>query len=276
VQKKIITIARHKQLIEERTGAKVRQYGQIFKLNPEVADIADKYVYHYRDIELLVLGAIEAGGSGMIDLIAGLFITGWLDSSGKLNRSKPNPCIRIDGRRASYTIAAADSTKSGMPIMISENDIDNILRAKAAVYSGTSVLLQQIGIGFPDLARFYVAGGFGQFLNLENAVSIGLLPDIPLEKFQYIGNSSLMGSSLLMLSREFRSTQTALTERMTYIDLGSFPGFMDEYTAALFLPHTELNCFPQVRKRLKTLSPLPSLLKNPAAGHCEKRSDKAS
>jgi uncharacterized 2Fe-2S/4Fe-4S cluster protein (DUF4445 family) len=193
-------------------------------------------------------------GSGMIDLIAGLFITGWLDSSGKLNRSEPNPCIRIDGRRACYTIAPANSTKSGRPIMISENDIDNILRAKAAVYSAASVLLKQIGIGFPDLARFYVAGGFGQFLHLENAVSIGLLPDIPLGKFQYIGNSSLAGSSLLMLSREFRSTQTALTSRMTYIDLGSFPGFMDEYTAALFLPHTELNCFPQVRERLKTLS----------------------
>jgi uncharacterized 2Fe-2S/4Fe-4S cluster protein (DUF4445 family) len=190
-------------------------------------------------------------GSGMIDLIAELFVTGWLDSAGKLNRSRPNPSIRSDGRRAFYTIAEASATKSGNPIVISENDIENILRAKAAIYSAASVLLGQIGIGFGALARFYVAGGFGQFLNLGNAVTIGLLPDIPLEKFQYVGNSSLTGSSLLMLSEEFRSIQSALTSRMTYIDLGSFPGFMDEYTAALFLPHTEINNFPHVRKLLQ-------------------------
>jgi uncharacterized 2Fe-2S/4Fe-4S cluster protein (DUF4445 family) len=193
-------------------------------------------------------------GSGMIDLIAELFVTGWLDSAGKLNRSKPNPCIRIEGRHASYIIADASATKSGKPIVVSENDIENILRAKAAIYSAAAILLKQIGIGFSDLAHFYVAGGFGQYLNLENAVTLGLLPDIALEKFHYVGNSSLAGSTLLVLSREFRSTQRALASRMTYIDLGSFPGFMDEYTAALFLPHTELNFFPHVRKRLQKLS----------------------
>jgi uncharacterized 2Fe-2S/4Fe-4S cluster protein (DUF4445 family) len=193
-------------------------------------------------------------GSGMIDLIAELFVTGWLDSAGKLNRSKPSPSIHSEGRHASYTIAEAAATKSGKPIVVSENDIENILRAKAAVYSAAAVLLKQIGLGFSDLAHFYVAGGFGQFLNLENAITIGLLPDIPFDKFHYVGNSSLAGSTLLVLSEDYRNTQRSLASRMTYIDLGSFPGFMDEYTAALFLPHTELNFFPHVRKRFQKLS----------------------
>jgi uncharacterized 2Fe-2S/4Fe-4S cluster protein (DUF4445 family) len=190
-------------------------------------------------------------GSGLIDLIAGLFLTGWIDASGKFNRTKPSPSIRIEGRRAYYTLADAKDTNSGKPITLSENDIENLMRAKAAIYSAASLMLKQAGITFHDLSTFYVAGGFGRFLNLDNAVIIGLLPDIPLEKFHYIGNASLLGSRHCLLSKEFRDIQMALTKRMTYIDLSSFSGYMDNYTAALFLPHTELHHFPGVMKRLK-------------------------
>jgi uncharacterized 2Fe-2S/4Fe-4S cluster protein (DUF4445 family) len=189
-------------------------------------------------------------GSGLIDLVAGLFLSGWIDASGKFNRTKPSRFIHCEGRRASYTLADAKDSASGKPINLSENDIENLMRAKAAVYSGASLMLKQTGTTFHDLSTFYVAGGFGRFLNLDNAMAIGLLPDIPIGKFQYIGNASLSGSRLCLLSKEFRETQLALTKRMTYIDLSTFPGYMDQYTAALFLPHTDLHLFPNIMKRL--------------------------
>ena len=99
---------------------------------------------------------------------------------------------------------------------------------------------------------FYIAGAFGRFLNLDNAMVIGLLPDIPVEKFLYIGNASLLGSGLCLLSKEYRDAQTALAKRMTYIDLSTTAGYMDQYTAALFLPHTELHHFPNIAKRLRS------------------------
>jgi uncharacterized 2Fe-2S/4Fe-4S cluster protein (DUF4445 family) len=190
-------------------------------------------------------------GSGMIDLIAGLFLTGWIDPSGKFDRSRPSPFIHINGRRAYYTLAEAQDSCSGRPIILSENDIDNLMRAKAAIYSAASLLLKQVGLSFNDIATFYIAGGFGRFLNLDNAMVIGLLPEIPVEKFHYLGNASLSGSGLCLLSKEFRDTQAALTKRMTYIDLSTFPGYMDQYMAALFLPHTDLHHFPGVIMRVK-------------------------
>jgi uncharacterized 2Fe-2S/4Fe-4S cluster protein (DUF4445 family) len=191
-------------------------------------------------------------GSGMIDLIAGLFLSGWIDSSGKFDRTRTSRFIHIEGRRAYYTLAEAQDSYSGKPIILSENDIDNLMRAKAAIYSAASLLLKQIGITFHDISTFYIAGGFGRSLNLDHAMVIGLLPEIPVEKFHYLGNASLLGSSLCLLSQEFREVQAALTKRMTYIDLSTFSGYMDQYMAALFLPHTDLHHFPGVLKRLDT------------------------
>jgi uncharacterized 2Fe-2S/4Fe-4S cluster protein (DUF4445 family) len=194
-------------------------------------------------------------GSGMIDLIAGLFLSGWIDSSGKFNRTRPSRFIHIEGRRAYYTLAEAQDSYSGKPIILSENDIDNLMRAKAAIYSAASLLLNQIGITFHDISTFYIAGGFGRFLDIDHAMVIGLLPEIPVEKFHYLGNASLLGSGLCLLSKEFRDTQIALTKRMTYIDLSTFSGYMDQYIAALFLPHTDQHHFPNVLKRLDTKVP---------------------
>ncbi len=192
-------------------------------------------------------------GSGMIDLIAGLFLTGWIDPSGKFDRTRPSPFIHINGRRAYYTLSEAQDSCSGRPIILSENDIDNLMRAKAAIYSAASLLLKQVGITYHDISMFYIAGGFGRFLNLDNAIVIGLLPEIPVERFHYLGNASLLGSGLCLLSKEIRDAQMVLTKRMTYIDLSTFPGYMDQYMAALFLPHTDQHHFPGVIKRLRTI-----------------------
>ena len=188
-------------------------------------------------------------GSGMIDLMAELFRHGWLEPSGRLSRARPSPAIVVEGRRARYLLAGADEGATGRPLAVSEADLENLLRAKAAVYSACTLLLAQTGIGFDDLARVYVAGGFGRHLNLENAVTIGLLPDLPPERFRYLGNASLKGSSLLLLSRAHRERQQALARRMTYVNLSHEPAYMDHYTAALFLPHTDAARFPSVAKR---------------------------
>ncbi len=196
-----------------------------------------------------VIGSVKPYGicgSGMIELTASLFITGWLDPSGKFNREKKCARIHADGRRAFYVIAEAGETETGKPIIISENDIENIMRAKAAIYSAIELMLSHVGIKMSGLNHVYVAGGFGRYLNLNHAVTIGLLPDIPLERFIYLGNASLKGSYMLQLSDNHRKIQQSTSQRMTYIDLSNDPGYMNHYTAALFLPHTDIRNFPSV------------------------------
>jgi len=185
-------------------------------------------------------------GSGIIDLLANLLLTGWIDPAGKLDRSRSSPCIETDGKRARYLLVPAEESPTRQPIAISEAGIENILRAKAAVYSASSLMLEQIGLSPSDLARIYVAGGFGRFLDLEKAIAIGLLPDLPRQKFRYVGNASLLGSYLVAVSGEFRRRQLDLTRRITNVELSADPAYMDQYTGALFLPHTDLASFPSV------------------------------
>ena len=188
-------------------------------------------------------------GSGMIDLLANLYLTGWIDPSGKLNRGRSSPYIEVHGRRAMYVIVPAEASGTGKPIFINETDIENILRAKASIYSAVALMLKHLGISIFDLTSIYIGGGFGRYLDLENAIIIGLLPDLPRERFHYIGNSSLMGSYMVVVSQDYRLRQLRLARRMTYLELNTDPSYMDEYTGALFLPHTNLKLFPSVKER---------------------------
>ena len=185
-------------------------------------------------------------GSGMISLISNLFLTGWLDAAGRLDRSRPSPHIVVEGRVARYVLAPA-AASGGRALTVSELDIDNIIRAKAAIYSACAVMLNQVGLTFAELGRIYIAGGFGRSLVISQAKTIGLIPDLPDERFTYIGNSSLVGSYMLLLSEKHRQAQHTLAQRMTYLDLSTEPGYMDEYTAALFLPHTDARRFPTIK-----------------------------
>ncbi len=186
-------------------------------------------------------------GSGMIDLVAGLFLTGWIDAAGKFNRTRRCPAIRVDGRRAAYTLASAEESATGKPLVVTEIDIENIIRTKASIYSAVSLMLNQLGLRFDDLQHIYIAGGFGRYLDLEHATVIGLIPDLPRERFRYIGNSSLMGSYMVVVSQDFRQRQLELARRMTYLELNTDPAYMEQYTGALFLPHTDPTRFPSVR-----------------------------
>jgi uncharacterized 2Fe-2S/4Fe-4S cluster protein (DUF4445 family) len=185
----------------------------------------------------------------MIDLVAQLFLAGWIDAAGKFDRARPCASIRIEGRRASYTLAAAGESGTGKPLLVTEIDIENIVRTKASIYAACALMLSQVGLRFEDLRHIYIAGGFGRFLDLENATIIGLVPDLPRERFRYIGNSSLMGSYMVVVSQDYRQRQLELARRMTYLELNTDPAYMEQYTGALFLPHTDPTRFPSVRAK---------------------------
>ena len=189
-------------------------------------------------------------GSGMIGLLADLFLAGWIDPSGKLTRDRQSPAIEVDGRHARYCLASAEQSGTGKPLFINETDIENIIRAKAAIYSACALMLEQVEMTFDDLAHVYIAGGFGRFLDLEKATILGLIPDLPRERFHYIGNASLMGSYMTLVSQDYTERQIETANRMTYIDLGADPAYMDQYTAALFLPHTDPSLFPSVKPQV--------------------------
>jgi uncharacterized 2Fe-2S/4Fe-4S cluster protein (DUF4445 family) len=185
-------------------------------------------------------------GSGMIDLIAELLRVGIVDRSGQFNTQLENPRIQEVGGEPAYVLVFADQTPMEEDIVFTASDLKNLIYSKGAVYSGFSTLLAEAGMDFSMIERVIIAGGFGQYLNVEQAVSIGLLPDIPREKFTYKGNSSIKGAYMSLLSTSCRQEALEICNRMTYIDFSSNPNYMSEFTSALFLPHTDLSCFPTV------------------------------
>jgi len=168
-------------------------------------------------------------GSGIISAIAELFRKGIIDSAGKFAE-----------KNGEYILC---ETAAKGPITISEADIDNFIRAKGAIFSACQTLLESVSLSFADVDRVYVAGGFGRFLDLEDARTIGLLPRVPDEKFFFLGNTSVIGAYLSLISEERRAAMHELAAQITYVDLSSEPKYMDHYTGALFLPHTDRKLF---------------------------------
>ncbi len=188
-------------------------------------------------------------GSGMISLIAELFLTGWIDAAGRLNRNKNTSSIEVNGKIARYIIVPSTDTPDGKPIFVTESDIDNLIRAKAAIFSACRVMLQNVDMDFDALSMLYIAGGFGRYLDIEKSILLGLLPDLPIQNFKFIGNSSIIGAYMTLLSQKHRDLQTELSQKITYLDLSVESNYMEQYTAALFLPHTDLGLFPNVKLR---------------------------
>jgi len=186
-------------------------------------------------------------GSGMIDAITELFTTGVIDQKGKFRKNLKIERIQ-EGFDGSEFLLYKDEQRE---IVLTEVDIENILRAKAALYAGISLLINEVGLGLNDLDRIYIAGGFGNYLNVEKAITIGMLPDLPKEKFTFLGNTSVAGAYLCLLSRELRKEAEDIARKMTNIELSVSRNFMDEYMSALFLPHTEMGLFPTVAKLLE-------------------------
>jgi uncharacterized 2Fe-2S/4Fe-4S cluster protein (DUF4445 family) len=197
-------------------------------------------------IELKTIGEkhpVGICGSGLLDTLAELFTKGIIDRTGRFkDNGQPRLTEGDEGRQ--FQISPADT--GHQEIVITQADIDNLIRSKAGVFASIKVLMEATQTSPEDLEAVYLAGGFGNFLNIQQAVNIGMLPDVPLEKMRFVGNTSIAGAKTVLLSRQALETAEKIAEGMTYFDLMSHPGYMDEFTRANFLPHTDLSLFPTV------------------------------
>ena len=195
----------------------------------------------------VVGGVAPAGicGSGIIDIIAELFRCGIINGKGKFVREGAR-VLHDEHGMGSYVLAWKKDTGGVKDVVINEVDIDNFIRAKGAIFSATQTMLRSLGFDTSVIERVYVAGGIGSGINMRNAVTIGMFPDIPLENFHYIGNSSQAGAYAMLLSSQAREKVFELGRSMTYLELSIEPGYMDEFVAACFLPHTDAGLFPSV------------------------------
>ena len=189
-------------------------------------------------------------GSGLIDTVAGLLETGLIDQNGKFRRDLPTDRVRKGPDGYEYVLVKKEETQIQKDIVLTEIDIENLIRTKAAIYAGCKVLLASVGLDFKDLEQMIIAGGFGRHLDLEKAIFIGLLPEIDIEKFIFVGNGSLLGARLLSFSKNLLKETERITLMMTNLELSNHPTFMSEFIAAMFLPHTDSSAFPQVMGRL--------------------------
>ena len=186
-------------------------------------------------------------GSGMIDAITEMFLTGVIDQKGKFIRGLTTKRIRDGFEGPEFLV----SSNEGKDIVLTEVDIENILRAKAAMYAGVSLLVKKVGLTLNDIEQIFIAGGFGNYLNIEKAIIIGMLPDVPREKFRFLGNTAIAGAYFCLLSEKMREEAEEVAGKMTNVELSVSRRFMDEYMSALFLPHTDIGQFPTVKKLLR-------------------------
>ena len=187
-------------------------------------------------------------GSGIIDIISELYMCGIIDPKGKFIREGKR--IRHDQYgMGSYVIAFEEEAGSVKDVEITEVDIDNFIRAKGAIFSAIRTMLGSLDFDVSMIDHVYVAGGIGSGINMENAVNIGMFPDVPLDKFHYIGNSSLSGAYVMLLSTKAEKKTYELASNMTYMELSTVPTYMDEFVGSCFIPHTDTGLFPNVKQR---------------------------
>ena len=190
-------------------------------------------------------------GSGLITMVAVLFETGVINNQGKYNRDLKTERLRETNDIWEYVISFEEETQIDRDITLTEIDIENLIRAKGAIYSGCQTLLEEVGLGINDLDRIILAGGFGSFIDLEKAMIIGLLPEIDTEKVTFIGNGSLMGAKMSSLTNHIRQEVGMVTQKMTNFELSETHSYMDRLVASMFLPHTDINLFPKLKERLE-------------------------
>jgi uncharacterized 2Fe-2S/4Fe-4S cluster protein (DUF4445 family) len=191
-------------------------------------------------------------GSGLITTVAVLFELGVIDSRGKYNRDLNTPRIREKEGIYEYVLAWQDDTQLDRDIALTEIDIENLIRAKGAIYSGCMTLLGEVGLTITDVEHIILAGGFGSYVDLEKAMVIGLLPEMDPDKITFIGNGSLMGAKMSSLTNRIRQDVAAVTKQMTNFELSETVSYMDHYIGALFLPHTDIDLFPKLKERLES------------------------
>ncbi|MDR1872115.1 MAG: ASKHA domain-containing protein [Deltaproteobacteria bacterium] len=200
------------------------------------------------DVKRHHLGVIGRGkpigicGSGLINIVAALYRAGVISKQGKYVDNSA-PYLRSGEDGLEYVLSPASESAGDRDVVLTEIDIENLIRAKGAMFSGYQTLVEGVGLTMGDLERVIIAGGFGSSLNLDNAIEIGLLPNLPLERFSYIGNSSLTGATLAVMSGSMWRLAQDIRGRMTNFELSETPGYMDKYMASQFIPHTDASLF---------------------------------
>ena len=187
-------------------------------------------------------------GSGYIDIISQLLKAGLIDKEGKFNQVEPSR-FREGEFGPEFVIAFKEDLQSNSDIVITEADIENIKRAKAAIFAAALILARQVGLEFDKIGKIFIAGGFGTYIDVENAISIGLLPNVDRQRFIFVGNSSLAGAREVLLSYEAMKKIEEIAKKTTYLELSTDPAYMDEYMAAMFFPHTDSSKFSNVKIR---------------------------
>ncbi len=185
-------------------------------------------------------------GTGLVEMLASLAATGVIDRSGNIDADFDSPRARQADYEPEFVLFWPDEAAIAEPISIRQHDIDNLLRSKAAVLAGITVLLANLDLAAAEIERMYLAGAFGASLDVDKAVAIGLLPDVPRQRIQVVGNSALAGAYLALMCRAGRREANAIASSITYVDLSTDVRFMDEFVASNFIPHTDLSRFPSV------------------------------
>jgi len=205
-------------------------------------------------VEYMTIGAARPRGicgSGLVDALATLLRAGVIDRAGRINLGFPSRRVRVRNERPEFVFVWGEEVGRSDDISLGEDGIQNLIRSKSAVYAGAETLLESLGLEAGQVEQILVAGAFGNYLDAESAVMIGLLPDVPLERIRFVGNTAVSGARLALLGRGARERMEELAGRMINFELSIVPGYMDRYVSGLFLPHTDLRRFPSVASALE-------------------------
>jgi uncharacterized 2Fe-2S/4Fe-4S cluster protein (DUF4445 family) len=189
-------------------------------------------------------------GSGLIDLLAELLRACVIDRTGRINTNIPDDRIRMGAHHPEFVVAWKEETGIGKDIVITENDVKSLIMSKASVLAACILLMNEAGIERGAVRNIYFSGAFGNYINKENAILVGLVPEVPVEQIRNIGNGAVEGANIALINRRMRKRLDEIAKTVAYIELNAEPAFMDEYTRASFLPHTDLSLFPGVQKIL--------------------------
>ena len=187
-------------------------------------------------------------GSGMIDMMAQLFLSGMVDIRGRFVASKCGDRLKESDGIRRIVLVPSDASATGRELSISQVDIDSLIRSKAAMYTILETIARYVGVTFDDLSTFYIAGTFGSFINPGSAITIGMIPDLSEDTYQSLGNSSLGGATMILTSRKALDAVEGIRDRITYLELNVNQAFMNRFSAAKFLPHTDPSLFPSVKR----------------------------
>lgn len=217
------------------------------------AGAVDSVIISENELRLTTIGGHRPRGicgSGIVDLIAQMLLSGWIDFSGRFNPEKSSRIVIRDGEYG-VLYASREESGNGQELLFTQSDMSQFIDTKAAASTMVAYLLERLGVEPIDVDRLYVSGAFGTYINLESAITIGLYPDLPRERFVSLGNSSLQGAYVLLTDDQKMEEVTRLQERIEYLEFGAATDFISRMYAARFLPHTDFDLYPTVKAALR-------------------------